>query len=72
MNSAEPVGGGARAAALPDDAQYLQIDLLEPDTLKPIVDKIKPDVVIHLAAIAFVAEKDPTSSIGELDGNAKS
>ena len=50
---------GAGLQPKPDDAQYLQIDLLEPDTLKPIADKIKPDVVIHLAAIAFVAEKDP-------------
>ena len=50
---------GAGLQPKPNDAQYLQIDLLNPDTLKPIVDKIKPDVVIHLAAIAFVAEKDP-------------
>ena len=50
---------GAGLQPKPDDAQYLQIDLLNPDTLKPIADKIKPDVVIHLAAIAFVAEKDP-------------
>mgnify|MGYP001156863964 FL=1 len=41
------------------DQQYLQIDLLQPETLKPIADKIKPDVVIHLAALAFVAEEDP-------------
>ena len=45
--------------AKPEDAQYLQIDLLQPDSLKPIAEKIKPDVVIHLAAIAFVAESDP-------------
>ena len=50
---------GAGLQPKPDDAQYLQIDLLDADTLKPIADKIKPDVVIHLAAIAFVAESDP-------------
>ena len=50
---------GAGVQAKPEDAQYLQIDLLQPDSLKPIVEKIKPDVVIHLAAIAFVAESDP-------------
>ena len=50
---------GAGLQPKPDGAQYLQIDLLNPNTLKPIADKIKPDVVIHLAAIAFVAEKDP-------------
>lgn len=50
---------GAGLQPKPDDRQYLQIDLLQIDTLKPIADKIKPDVVIHLAAIAFVAESDP-------------
>ena len=50
---------GAGLQPKSDDARYLQIDLLNPDTLKPIADKIKPDVVIHLAAIAFVAESDP-------------
>ena len=50
---------GAGLQAKPEDAQYLQIDLLQPDSLKPIAEKIKPDVVIHLAAIAFVAESDP-------------
>jgi len=45
--------------AKPQDKQYLQIDLLQPETLKPIADRIKPDVVIHLAALAYVAEEDP-------------
>ena len=51
---------GAGVQAKPEDARHLQIDLLKPDTLKPIAEKIKPDVVIHLAAVAFVAESDPT------------
>ena len=50
---------GAGVQPKPHDKQYLQIDLLQPETLKPIADEIKPDVVIHLAAIAFVAESDP-------------
>ena len=50
---------GAGVQTKPEDAQYLQIDLLQPNSLKPIAEKIKPDVVIHLAAIAFVAESDP-------------
>lgn len=50
---------GAGVQAKPEDPRYLQIDLLQPDSLKPIAEKIKPDVVIHLAAIAFVAESDP-------------
>ena len=50
---------GAGVQSKPQDKQYLQIDLLQPETLKPIADKIKPDVVIHLAALAYVAEEDP-------------
>ena len=50
---------GAGVQSKPQNKQYLQIDLLRPETLKPIADRIKPDVVIHLAALAFVAEEDP-------------
>jgi nucleoside-diphosphate-sugar epimerase len=50
---------GAGVQAKPEDPQYLQIDLLKPDSLKPIAHEIVPDVVIHLAALAFVAEEDP-------------
>ena len=42
----------------PEQPQYLQIDLLKPESLQPIATKIQPDVVIHLAAMAFVAEDD--------------
>ena len=45
----------------PEQPRYLQIDLLKPDTLAPIVTRIQPDVVIHLAAMAFVAEDDVNS-----------
>lgn len=50
---------GAGVQSKPQNKQYLQIDLLRPETLKPIADRIKPDVLIHLAALAFVAEEDP-------------
>ena len=49
---------GAGLQPKPEQLQYLQIDLLKPETLKPIATKIQPDVVIHLAAMAFVAEDD--------------
>ncbi len=44
----------------PDNPRYLNIDLLRPETLEPIGERIKPHVVVHLAASAFVAETDPT------------
>ena len=49
---------GAGLQPKPEQPQYLQIDLLKPETLQPIATKIQPDVVIHLAAMAFVAEDD--------------
>ena len=49
---------GAGLQAKPEQPQYLQIDLLKPETLTPIATKVQPNVVIHLAAMAFVAEDD--------------
>ena len=49
---------GAGLQPKPEQPQYLQIDLLKPETLVPIATKVRPDVVIHLAAMAFVAEDD--------------
>ena len=49
---------GAGLQPKPEQPQYLQIDLLKPETLVPIATKVQPDVVIHLAAMAFVAEDD--------------
>jgi len=51
---------GAGVAAQSVQPKYLQIDLLRPETLTQICEVARPDVVIHLAAIAFVAESDPT------------
>ena len=49
---------GAGLAAKPDDPRYIQIDLQNATSLVQCSD-IRPDVVIHLAALAFVAEPDP-------------
>ena len=48
----------AGVTPFPGRDRYIAIDLLDPKTLEPIADSIKPDVVVHLAAIAFVAERD--------------
>ena len=55
---------GAGLQPQPDRPHYLQIDLLKPETLTRIVDIAAPDVVIHLAASAFVAEDDITTFYG--------
>ena len=49
---------GAGLAAKPNDPRYIQIDLQNATSLVQCSD-IRPDVVIHLAALAFVAEPDP-------------
>lgn len=41
-----------------DEADYHQVDLLDLDALTKAVDQIAPDVVVHLAAIAFVGHGD--------------
>ena len=52
---------GAGVQAKPDDPRYLNINLLQPETLRQIGERAKPHVVVHLAASAFVAEADPTA-----------
>ncbi len=52
---------GAGVQPKPDNPRYLNINLLRPETLGPIGERIKPHVVVHLAATAFVAEADPTT-----------
>ena len=52
---------GAGLQPKPKQPQYLQIDLLKPETLVAIATEVQPDVVIHLAAMAFVAEDDANS-----------
>ena len=41
--------------------QYLQIDLLKPDSLAIINDTVNPDAVIHLAASSFIAANNSTA-----------
>lgn len=52
---------GAGLQPKPERSQYLQINLLKRESLKPIVNEVQPDVVVHLAAMAFVAEDDADS-----------
>ena len=51
-------GRGAGLGAKPDNPRYIQIDLQDAASLEQIA-AIRPNVVIHLAALAFVAEPDP-------------
>ena len=39
--------------------RYRKSDLCDPESLKRVVNEIKPDDVVHLAAIAFVGHGDP-------------
>ena len=52
---------GAGVHAKPNNPRYLNINLLQPETLGLIGERAQPHVVVHLAASAFVAEADPTA-----------
>jgi len=47
-------GLGVRAPSV-SDARYFQVDLTDSAGLEQVIATVKPDAVIHLAAIAFVA-----------------
>ena len=52
-NGYQVIGTGSQPAA--GDAQhYVQADLNDPRALQQLVNDVQPDVVIHLAALAFV------------------
>ena len=51
---------GAGVQPQPANPRYLNINLLQPKTLRLIGERAQPHVVVHLAASAFVAETDPT------------
>ncbi|MDA0630126.1 MAG: GDP-mannose 4,6-dehydratase [Proteobacteria bacterium] len=51
---------GASAQSDPKHARFLKIDLHNPVTLAPIADTVKPEVVIHLAATAFIGHGNPS------------
>ena len=40
------------------DAHYRQVDLLDMDGLRAVIAQVQPDVVVHLAALAFVGHGD--------------
>ena len=52
---------GAGLGSHKNSNRYLQIDLLEPDSLASISKIVSPDVVIHLAASSFVAASNSTA-----------
>lgn len=47
----EVVGTGSRPS---DEANYHQVDLLDSARLNELLTQVKPDIVVHLAAVAFV------------------
>ena len=51
---------GAGVHARPHNQRYININLLQPETLGLIGERAQPHVVVHLAASAFVAQADPT------------
>ena len=63
---------GAGVQPKPDNPRYLNINLLQPETLRRIGERAQPHVVVHLAASAFVAEADPTVFYREFAGHKAS
>jgi nucleoside-diphosphate-sugar epimerase len=45
--------------AEPNEERYRQVDLSDADRLRAIVTELRPQAVVHLAAVAFVAHNDP-------------
>ncbi|GAA3957713.1 GDP-mannose 4,6-dehydratase [Allohahella marinimesophila] len=52
----EVIGLGSHASTSPG---HVQADLIDSASLKAALAKIQPDVVVHLAALAFVGHGDP-------------
>ncbi|AHM73234.1 GDP-mannose 4,6-dehydratase [Yersinia hibernica] len=44
-----------------NDLDYFQVDLLDIDGLTSVIEKVKPHLVVHLAAIAFVGHGNPAA-----------
>lgn len=42
-----------------DEPGYHQVDLLDPDAVRQVILQVRPDVVLHLAALAFVGHGNP-------------
>lgn len=54
----EVFGLGSHASNAPG---YIQADLMDATALKLALERVQPDVVIHLAALAFVGHGDPNA-----------
>ena len=50
---------GSGVAADSPSSRYVRLDVLDPSSIKSALSTVQPDVVIHLAAMSFVAENDP-------------
>lgn len=44
-----------------NESDYFQVDLLDTEGLTFIIEQVKPHLVVHLAAIAFVGHSDPAA-----------
>ncbi|CNL17719.1 NAD-dependent epimerase/dehydratase [Yersinia frederiksenii] len=44
-----------------NDLDYFQVDLLDIDGLTSVIKQVKPQVIVHLAAIAFVGHGNPAA-----------
>lgn len=51
-------GLGSQPSVEPD---YFQVDLLDEEKLNVIVEQVKPHLVVHLAAIAFIGHGNPAA-----------
>jgi len=52
-------GTGIRPS--PSSDQYIPCELVDPQQVEALIARVQPDLVIHLAAIAFVAHGDPSA-----------
>lgn len=52
---------GTGTQEVPGDPHYRRIDLADLEALRVLVAEVRPDVVVHLAAIAFVGHGNPNA-----------
>lgn len=61
----ELLSAGYRVVGLgsqPDDnPDYIQVDITDPDAVRASIAVLQPDIVVHLAAVAFVGEGNANS-----------
>ena len=70
LDLAPSADGVANLAAIADQIEYLQGDLLEPASLHAAVASSAPDEIYHLAAPSFVPDSwnDPTQTLAAIAG----